>query len=400
MNRKIIYSIVIVAVLLVSAVAIYWSSTAQDSQEIEQTVFAGGEGTDESPYQVATAEQLDQVRYNLDKHFILTDDIDLSVYENWNPIGVYSPLADESPDPVAAFTGSFDGNDKTIFNLAIEQPEGMAVGLFSCVVGEAGNAFSIRDLTVENVDVTGYYLVSGVLGYHYSGGIIENVFLTGTNTIRGYQAIGGIAGGSRCGLINCGATANIVVLNDGGGSAGVLVGGLEDCSVADCTATGTVTAEGNDCWGLGGLAGGFGGMLDELVISNCNASVFITAMGEHNFLIGGLLGSAGTYGEATPNQVAGCSTDTTIMVSDTTTQVGGLLGGSFFHESFAEEVPEPASYRITSCTTTGVITGGESGGIIGSIAGYAFKSTVETCSSTLSINGVSEGVLQIGLSAS
>jgi hypothetical protein len=397
MNRKIIYSIV-VAVLLVSAIAIYWSSTAPNGEEIKQTVFAGGEGTEESPYQVATAEQLNQVRYNLDKHFILTDDIDLSVYESWEPIGTYSPLEDESPDPEAAFTGYFDGNGKTICNLSIEQPEGMAVGLFGCVAGEAGSAYSIRDLTVENVDVTGYYLVSGLVGYHYSGGTIENVILTGTNTIRGYQAVGGIAGGSRCGLINCGATADIMVLNDGGGSAGVLVGGLEDCSVADCKATGTVTAEGNKCWGLGGLAGGFGGMLDELVILNCNASVSITAMGENNFLIGGLLGSAGIYGEATPTQVVDCSTDTTLVVSSTTIQVGGLVGGSFFHESFAEEVPEPASYKITYCTTAGSITGGERGGSIGSIAGYAFKSTVKNCSTTITWN---LGALkQIGLDES
>jgi len=40
--------------------------------------FAGGDGTTESPYKVATAEQLNRVRYYLDKHFILTDSIELS----------------------------------------------------------------------------------------------------------------------------------------------------------------------------------------------------------------------------------------------------------------------------------------------------------------------------------
>lgn len=49
--------------------------------------FAGGEGTEASPYVIETAAQLDSVREHLSAHFILMADIDLSAYESWAPIG-------------------------------------------------------------------------------------------------------------------------------------------------------------------------------------------------------------------------------------------------------------------------------------------------------------------------
>ena len=58
----------------------------------EDVQFAGGSGTAEDPWQIATAEQLDRVRDDLKAHYVLTDDIDLSGYENWIPIGAF-PVA-------------------------------------------------------------------------------------------------------------------------------------------------------------------------------------------------------------------------------------------------------------------------------------------------------------------
>ena len=82
------------------------------------SIFEEGDGTAKSPYQITTAEQLDQVRNYLDKHFILTEDIDLSGYENWEPIGMFQPLSEKEEDaetanPKVAFTGNFDGNGHT-----------------------------------------------------------------------------------------------------------------------------------------------------------------------------------------------------------------------------------------------------------------------------------------------
>ena len=65
---------------------------------------------------------------------VLTEDIDLSDYENWDPIGAFQPLSDkpeeaEIPHPDFAFTGTFDGNGHTISNLTIDAPVSMGVGL-------------------------------------------------------------------------------------------------------------------------------------------------------------------------------------------------------------------------------------------------------------------------------
>jgi hypothetical protein len=406
MSRKTVYSVIVIVLLIVVASVIYWSTTATD-QEIEQATFVGGDGTEESPYQIATAEQLDQVRDYLDKHFILTADIDLADYENWEPIGAFEPLSDvpedeETPKPELAFTGTFDGGGHTISNLAINQPEGIAVGLFGCVVGTEENPSSISDLTVQNVDVTGYLMVGGVVGLQAEDCIVENVNLTGNNNVRGFMMTGGITGGGLHDMINCHAAADITVLGDGGAAAGVLGGGLEG-SLIDCTATGTVTAEGNNCFALGGLAG-CAGYAQKGEVTNSHAEgVTITALGENNTMIGGLLGYTGTYDwipgwEDTPTPITGCSADATITVSDSTIHVGGLIGGSFSHVDYAEVIPIPSRYTISDCNTSGSITGGSEA--IGSIAGYAYKSTVDNCTSTMNINGVSTNVPKIGESAS
>ena len=59
-----------------------------------QSEFAGGSGTAEDPWQVTTAEQLDLMHNDLTAHYILTEDIDLSGYESWDPIGSFQPLSD------------------------------------------------------------------------------------------------------------------------------------------------------------------------------------------------------------------------------------------------------------------------------------------------------------------
>ena len=62
---------------------------------------------------------------------------------------------------------------------------------------------------------------------------------------------------------------------------------------------------------------------------------------------------------------------------------------------YAEEIPIPSRYAISDCSTSGSITGGSEA--LGSIAGYAYDSTVKNCTSNMTINGVPGGEPQIGL---
>lgn len=363
-------------------------------------VFAGGNGTENSPYQIATAEHLNKVHNYLDKDFVLTADIDLSGYKNWEPIGAFKPLSEkpedeETPDPEVAFTGTFDGNGHTISNVTINQSEGTAVGLFGCLVGDEENPSSISNLTVKNVDVTGSAFVGGVVGVQYLNGNMERLSLTGeNNTVRGNANVGGITGGSLSDMKECDAVADIVLCGNGANHAGVLSGGLEDGSLLNCTATGTVTVEGDNLYGVGGLAGC---VIEGEAVTNCHANcVTIKTLGENNSMIGGLLGHTGASDAEHLTQVTGCSADdVTIVVSDSTSRVGGLVGSGFYLEQYKEYYPTPTMYRIADCSTSGSITGGAEA--IGRIAGHAYNSIVENCTSTMTINCVSDHVPQVGL---
>ena len=113
---------------------------------------------------IDSAEKLAAINENPSGHYILTADIDLAGAE-WTPIGAFVMGGGEEgevPDLTAAFTGTFDGQGHTIRNLAINQPEGWALGLFGC----AANA-EIGNFTLENAAVDGSVMAADVVGYAY-----------------------------------------------------------------------------------------------------------------------------------------------------------------------------------------------------------------------------------------
>ena len=62
---------------------------------------------------IKTAQDLDNIRNDLDGKYILMNDIDLSSYSNWDPIGE----VDVDTGTGQGFTGVLDGNGYTISNL-------------------------------------------------------------------------------------------------------------------------------------------------------------------------------------------------------------------------------------------------------------------------------------------
>ncbi|MBR3780069.1 MAG: hypothetical protein IKK63_02560 [Clostridia bacterium] len=93
---------------------------------------------------IYTAEEFNNIRNNLDGKFILMNDIDLSVYENWEPIGTSS-----SP-----FTGELDGNGYSVNNLSLksETEETNNLGLFGFM-----HSASIGNLKLENTEINVNY---------------------------------------------------------------------------------------------------------------------------------------------------------------------------------------------------------------------------------------------------
>ncbi len=348
------------------------SDTAADAKEnsepaeaVEEstttdTLFAGGVGTAEDPWQVATAEQLDLIRNDLAAHYVLIDDIDLSGYENWMPIGAFQSLSDapedaEVPHPDYAFTGTFDGDGHTISNLAVSCEAPMGAGLFGCASGTENGAAFIGNFTLENVNVSGFYLVGGAVGLQFMSCPVSDIHLVGDNKLAGMQGIGGIVGTGFDLISDCSATADITVLGDNGACAGLIAGGTTMSSIKNCEVTdGSITAEGNAVWGFGALCGAPWGAAE---ITDCKVSGTVIALsGENNRLIGGLVGFGGTYDPSAPAQISGCTVkDVTITVSETTDSVGGLIGAG---KEMMEGSDVMSSFAVSDCTVSGSITGG------------------------------------------
>lgn len=168
--------------------------------------FVGGDGSINNPYQIATARQLDAVRNHLDSNFVLVDDIDLSEYENWEPIGGYIDV--EAGD---GLQGSFDGQGHTISNLKMNYtitPTGDSYpsyyfGLFSDTTLSPG----IKNVKLENVDIN----ISGtgdVIGNSGSTAIYIAGFATNASVLQNISVSGGIQSTLTCDDVYIGGVAN------------------------------------------------------------------------------------------------------------------------------------------------------------------------------------------------
>ncbi len=163
--------------------------------ESGEELFAGGTGTAEDPYQITTAEQMNNVRKNLSASYVLMNDIDLSGYSNWEPIGTYE----------APFVGIFDGNNYIITGFIIIDTiagasMGESAGLFGCCyyLDQESSSAMIKNLKIKDasVKVTGKdgYINIGIISAE--GGIIENCEVSGViEILDSYDiCVGGITG--------------------------------------------------------------------------------------------------------------------------------------------------------------------------------------------------------------
>ncbi len=154
----------------------------------------------------------------------------------------------------------------------------------------------------------------------------------------------------------------------------------------NCTAKGTVIAEGNEPVGLGGIAGCLE-MMDR--VTNCTAEVeIISEKGGH--AIGGLCGFSGTHsvgdialateGVQTteyPGIIDNCSVTVKMNVPGAT-HVGGLVGTGLYY--YGEET----AFRIANCTVNGEIIGAVTPG---AVAGRAENSVIESCEASVTLDG-------------
>ncbi|MCR9098370.1 MAG: HYR domain-containing protein, partial [bacterium] len=104
----------------------------------ESALFFAGSGTPEDPYQIADWEHLHNVRFRMEAHFILINDLDKdsSGYQEyvadagWLPIGTMDGDVLNGTGTVNGFTGYFDGQGYSINDLQIDNGLSYGNGLF------------------------------------------------------------------------------------------------------------------------------------------------------------------------------------------------------------------------------------------------------------------------------
>jgi len=254
--------------------------------------FAGGTGEPNDPYQIATAEQLVGIDFDpnlLDKHFILTADIDLDPNLPGGQVFMQAVIAAyprsfydyRSAD---GFIGCFDGNGHVVRNLTLHCTLADCTGLF----GYIGLKGRICNLSLEGVEMRGLSVVGTLAGCN--AGTIENCKITGNVSARSYA--GGLVGYNSTGMITrCRAAVDVTGV--AGGTLGGLVG-YNNGTIAGSRATGSVTSSsGSSIGGLVGAMGEFGCFLtsERGLIVNCCATGNVSS-GAGSWWLGGLVVSA------------------------------------------------------------------------------------------------------------
>ena len=336
-----------------------------------------GKGTEACPYLISTYEQLKKIKYGLDKHYELRNNIDASPsYEEgadgciaydgrnadtadcagWIPIG-----EDSTP-----FTGSLDGREYVISKLYVNvssDNEDAYAGLFGSIWTASIRNLGLRELRVM-ANSSGNFAsayAGGLAGHNNGGTIINSYAIAGSVEASSSGIIAVAAGGGglvgsnlrgtiiinsyATGFVKVSASGRLVVVAGGGG----LVGSEDSGTIMNSYATGSVEASSS---GLTSSAnsGGLVGYGHNETISNSYAtgSVVTTVTtikdGDTQASAGGLVG--GTYnGMISHSYATGSVAATNIGDGDTYAYVGGLVGDN------SDGTIDNTNYYDTSPTT-------------------------------------------------
>ena len=270
---------------------------------------------------------------------------DGSTFRVWTPIGNSSSNK---------YTGTFDGNGKTVSGLYFNDSSKYDVGLF----GNVFNGGTVKNVGVIDSYISGKGYVGSVVGYNYGGSVI-NCYSKSTvrSTARDGQDIGGVVGYS--------STHGDVI---------------------NCYNEGIVNVTSYKAWRVGGVVG-----YSEGTVENCYNKGTVYGKGE--FLnvsnVGGVVG----YNKGT---VKNSHNESNIIGDEV---VGGVVGCNYLTvedcyntgdiEALISRAGGVAGYNssgsgsnLTNCHNEGTVTGRRSGGVVAENYGI-----VENCYNTGDVIG-------------
>lgn len=347
-------------------------------QAITMATIFEGEGTEEVPYLIKTAEDLvklsDLVSGGLDfsgVYFKMVNDITLPV--DWTPLGTSS---------TKPFSGNFDGGNKLL-----TIPEG---GL--PLIGTPAGA-TLSNLNIYGSKIAGYGVVNNytqISAVEKSIIVIDNVTLkSGTQTLKS-GFIGGYASGQDIVTIqNCTVEKGVIIGYDKQQSNIGSFGGDYNGTIENCASSAIVYGVNF----VGGIVGGKGQTMGDFIVKGCVFDGTVAATGNY---VGGIVGhgytGTGWNISSAPNApmvtIQNCTCSGNITGAD---YVGGILGA----ESGIAQVWENGIGYIQSNRFTGKVFGGSYvGGIIGYIRSLNKYTVIidnyyaGTCGASAGIGGV------------
>ncbi|MDR3317958.1 MAG: hypothetical protein LBS99_00785 [Clostridiales bacterium] len=318
--------------------------------------FAGGNGLVYNPYRIITATHLGNMANYPDAHFKLLNDITLSAVlagaHNFTPM-----FSDE-----IMFNGSFDGNGHKIINLTWYNVDTFYVGLFACISASG----SVKNLTLENVNLSGTNYIGGIAGY--SLGAITDCAVSGNITHidkNSYKIfIGGIAGRAGNDINGNSSAVTITVADAKAESAiGGIAGYLNYQGTFTLRSGGAINATSESVIYCGGL---IGRAENPVALTNSYATGHISASSSSS--------SSSSYAGG----FAGYGGNMTITDSYAT---GDISASSYYYYSYAGGFAGyGGNMTITDSYTTGDISASSSSSssssYAGGFAGYGGNMTI------------------------
>ena len=366
------------------------------------SAFSGGDGSQESPYRVSTAENFRYLAEQVNsgntfegKYIVQTADISFGG-ESIQPVGYYL----QGGSHKYPFKGDYDGGGFVLSDLRMYAPYLYCRGLFGYVLGG-----SLRNITLRNAEIEGMTNTGAIVGWGEGTSAsnpleIINCRTESSVSVTGYQQIGGIAGRvlKYVTIENCVNAASVSVPHQHygsdifvGGIAGYIennakviscvnegdiyagfgclsyVGGIsgnaKNVAFTECVNRGTVILE---CNAGTGYVGGISGWTAEGVsLEYCANIGRISAEGLADFYVGGIVGSFGRassngfymeccYNDGEIEAIAGANAQAQIAA-------GGLVGftaGAYTSDSGkAPRLSGCAAFRIPSVYGSGVFAG-------------------------------------------
>lgn len=378
----------------------FFNSTGSQSLDCasERSDFGGGLGTAESPYQICSRVQLENVGSYTGAYFVLVSNIQLSL---------------DSPfDPLPGLSGSFDGNGFAIVDVKIAEPFNPTVGVFRQIF-QGG---SVRNLTVElgpdSASVEGSTKVGVITGENW--GTIENCHVTGEGAVIGTSYLGGIVGSNYGSILNSSVESTVTISGTGSDIGGLvgrngwngLPGSENPAQIRHCSSQATV--KGQD------YVGGLVGYTQSSCLANEEGKALVEdssaggSISGHAY-VGGFVGGqdgcgrirnssfqgdvVGTYysiggfvGIQSGGTIENCHSAGTVTINGANSYGGGFIGSSQSN-GIVSPVIKKSSSSVAVSALGSLYVGGFAGWMYGS--GSAATSRIETSYATGSVSGAS-----------